>query len=179
VTGSAGSIVEHRYLVKRVRFPAEIIPAASPLAESITHLALVALTAIACAAAGYGGTALLAVPYFYACAIVLALGVGLWLAATAVLVRDVLRGLPSVLTVWFWLTPVAWAAGGLPGYARDLLVLNPAAYVVSGYRHALMPQAFGGPSLIEGVAFWLLAIGLLVSGSAYFRRLRPAFWESL
>jgi lipopolysaccharide transport system permease protein len=179
ITAAAGSIVDHRYLVKRVRFTAEVIPVAPPVAESLPHVVLVVLVGTACAVAGYAGWALFALPYFYACVLVLAVGVGMWLAATAVFVRDVLRLLPAVLMMWFWLTPIAWDEHRLPDYARPLVLLNPAAYVADGYRHALMPQVFGSPSLGQAAAFWIIAIAVLVSGFAYFRRLRPAFWECL
>jgi teichoic acid transport system permease protein len=179
ITGSAGSIVEHRHLVKRVRFPVELIPAAPPITQTLPHLALLAVTAIACAAAGQGGVALLTVPYYYVCAIVLALAVGLLLASLAVVVRDVTRALPSVLQVWFWITPIAWTGTQLPEGARRLPDLNPAAYVVSGYRHALMPQSFAAPTAVQAGLFWVMTVLLFASGAYVFQRLRPHFWESL
>jgi lipopolysaccharide transport system permease protein/teichoic acid transport system permease protein len=179
VAGAAGSLVEHRYLVKRVPFPVALLPAAPVLTHSLTHLVLLALTAIGCAAGGYAGAALLTIPYFYACAVALCLGVGLCLAALAVVVRDVSRGLPALLQVWFWVTPVAWTTDLLPAAGSRLLDLNPAAYVVAGYRHALMPQVFAAPSLTQAAAFWLACLAILAIGAHMFERLRPHFWECL
>jgi ABC-type polysaccharide/polyol phosphate export permease len=180
ITGAAGSILDHRYLVKRVLFPVEIIPADPLLVHSLPHVILLALTATVCYAAGYGHfPQLLLVFYYYGCAAVLAISAGLFLSGLAVITRDVQQMLPSFLNVWFWLTPIAWAGTQLPETGRKLLALNPASYIVSGYRYALMPKAFPPPGRIEAAAFWSVAVILLLTGSACFRRLRAHFWDCL
>jgi lipopolysaccharide transport system permease protein/teichoic acid transport system permease protein len=180
LSSAVGSMVGQRYLVKRVRFPLEIVPGSSILVQSLPHVILLALTIAGAAASGYARLPqLLLLPYFYACSAILALGLGLLVAALAVVVRDVQQVLISFINVWFWLTPVAWAANALPPRGQALLALNPAAYVVSGYRHALMPGLFAAPSATESLAFWTIAAGLMLTGIAMFRRLRPHFWECL
>jgi len=175
-----GSIIAQRYLVKRVRFPLQIVPAGSIVVQSLPHAFLLALTLAASLASGRAGVrGLLLLPYFYACAIVLAHGMGTMLSVVAVIVRDVQQVLPSFLNVWFWVTPISWAPTALPPRGQSLLALNPAAYVVSGYRHALMPRAFAAPTVAEGVAFWTIAVAFMLIGAALFRRLRPHFWECL
>lgn len=178
--GSVGSIVEHRYLVKRVRFPLQIIAASSILVQTLPHVILLALTIAGCVAGGYATLpALLLLPYFYACAVALLVGIGLTLSALAVIVRDVQQVITSFMNVWFWITPVAWASSALPERGRGLLRINPAAYVVDGYRHALLPAAFQPPTLADTLVFWTIAAALLIVGAALFRRLQPHFWECL
>jgi ABC-type polysaccharide/polyol phosphate export permease len=180
ITGSAGSLVDHRYLIKKVAFPIEIIPADPVVAHALPHVILLFLVGAACMIAGYGHfpEALLAL-YFFACTAVFALSLGLLLSALTVVVRDLQQTLPSILHVWFWLTPIAWPASRLPAHARVLLAFNPAGYIVSGYRHALMPRVFEAPSAFEGAVFWLISIGTLVIGASCFRRLRVDFWDCL
>ena len=180
IGSGVGSIVGQRHLVKRVRFPLQILSASSVLVQSMPHAVLLALTIAASLSTGYARfPELLLLPYFYACAVVLAHAIGMMLSGLAVIVRDVQQVLPSFLNVWFWVTPIAWAPTALPPRGQTLLALNPAAYVVSGYRHALLPQAFPAPTAAETVAFWTIAAGLLLVGTALFRRLRPHFWECL
>lgn len=180
IAGAAGSIVDHRHLVKRVVFPVEIIPADALLVQSLPHAILLAMTASACLFRGYlHFPELLLVLYFYLCASVLAISGGLLLAGLTVIVRDVAQVLPSFLNVWFWVTPIAWAGSSLPPMGRSLLALNPASYVVSGYRHALMPRIFAMPGRIETVAFWVISLVLLMISAACFRRLRTHFWDCL
>lgn len=179
ISGATGSILEHRYLVKRVRFPVEIIPADPLLVHSLPHAILLPLTALACLIGGYGGRELLLVVYFYLCAAVLTISAGLFLSGLAVVVRDVPQMLPSFLNVWFWVTPIAWVTTRLPPAGRTLMAFNPASYVVSGYRYALMPRVFAAPSTFETAAFWTMALAMLLIGSECFRRLRSDFWDCL
>ncbi|HVT03752.1 MAG TPA: ABC transporter permease, partial [Thermoanaerobaculia bacterium] len=180
ITSSAGSIVEHRYLVKRVIFPVEIIPADSILVHSLPHAILVTLITIACLVRGYASfPELLFVLYYYVCAVVFASSVGLFLASLTVVLRDAQQILPSFLNVWFWLTPIAWGVGQLPPAGRTLVALNPASYIVSGYRYALMPKVFPAPGVFAAVVFWIMAIMMLIIGSFCFRRLQPHFWDCL
>jgi teichoic acid transport system permease protein len=180
ITGAAGSILEHRYLVKRVLFPIEIVPADPIIVHSLPHAILLSLTAAACFLAGYGRfPQLLLVLYFYVCAAVLAIGAGLFLSSLAVVVRDVQQVLPAFLNVWFWITPIAWAGNQLPPGGRTMLALNPASYIVSGYRHAVMPTVFASPSRFDAVLFWTIAAVLLTTGCICFRRLRSHFWDCL
>lgn len=180
LAGAVGSIVDHRYLVKHVPFPLQIISASSIVVHSLPHVILLALTVAAALWSGHARLPeLLLLPYFYGCAALLVLGMGMMLSAVAVLVRDVQQGVGALLNVWFWVTPVAWATGALPPRGQTLLALNPAAYVVSGYRYALMPQVFPPPAVTDTIAFWTVATGFLLIGAVVFRRLRPHFWECL
>jgi ABC-type polysaccharide/polyol phosphate export permease len=62
---------------------------------------------------------------------------------------------------------------------RTLLALNPASYIVSGYRHALMPAIFPAPTAFEAAVFWIISLGTLMIGASCFRRLRVYFWDCL
>lgn len=180
ILGASGSIIEHRYLVKRVPFPIEIIPANPLLVHLLPHAFLLALISAACLIAGYSRLpALLLVLYFYLCAVTFLIGASLLVSSITVVTRDFQQLLPSILQVWFWLTPIAWDSAQLPSQVRTLLALNPASYVVSGYRHALMPTIFAAPTAFDTATFWIMTIGLLMIGLTCFRRLRGHFWECL
>ncbi len=180
LTGATGSLIDHRYLIKRVVFPIEIIPADPLLVHSLPHAMLLTLVAAACFTGGYGHSPeILFIIYFYVCAAVLAISAGLFLAGLAVVIRDVQQVLPSFLNVLFWITPIAWAGSTLPPAGRTLLALNPVSYVVSGYRYALMPKVFPPPGRFEAAAFWSLSMVMLLTASACFRRLRAHFWDCL
>jgi ABC-type polysaccharide/polyol phosphate export permease len=179
VTDAASSLVEHRFLVKRVPFPVGLLPAASLLTNSLPHAVLVGITAIVVTSEGYAGAAIVTLVYYYVAALALCLGVGLALAPVTVVLRDASRTVPLLLQMWFWATPVAWDPERAPQGIRALLHLNPAAYVVTGYRHALMPGAFAAPSLGDSLIFWAICGALLAGGVAVYRRLRPRLWECL
>ena len=180
ISGASGSIVAHRYLVKRILFPVEIIPADAVLVHTLPHAFLLTLVGVACLVGGYlRFPDLLLVLYFYGCTVLLTISAGLLVSSIAVVARDFQQMLPSILQVWFWLTPIAWTATQLPRPARTLLAFNPAGYIVSGYRHALMPKIFAAPTALESAVFWIICLGMLMIGAACFRCLRDYFWECL
>jgi lipopolysaccharide transport system permease protein/teichoic acid transport system permease protein len=91
--------------------------------------------------------------------------------------RDVQKIVESVVTIWFWLTPIVWNIDLLPAAYRPWLALNPASYVVSGYRDSLI----GGVPLWQhpghAAVFWAVCIALLAAGAWVFERLKPDFAE--
>jgi len=180
INGATGSILEHRYLVKRVLFPIEIIPADSFVVNSVPHAVLMLLVFTACLVGGYAQFPnLLLVLYFYACAAVLTVSIGLLVSSLTVMARDVQQMLPAILQLWFWLTPIAWTSDHFPPAVQTVLAINPASYIVSGYRHALMPGVFPAPTPFESAAFWIICLGTLALGSICFRRFRVYFWDCL
>jgi teichoic acid transport system permease protein len=180
ISSASGSIVAHRYLVKRILFPVEIIPADAVLVHSLPHAFLLSLVGVACLIGGYVRFPdFLLVLYFYGCTVLLTISVGLLVSSIAVVARDFQQMLPSILQVWFWLTPIAWTAAQLPRPVQTLLAFNPAGYIVSGYRHALMPKIFAAPTALASAVFWLVCLSMLMIGAACFRRLRGYFWDCL
>jgi ABC-type polysaccharide/polyol phosphate export permease len=141
---------------------------------------LLSLVGAACLIGGYVRFPdFLLVLYFYGCTVLLTISAGLLVSSIAVVARDFQQLLPSILQVWFWLTPIAWTGTQLPRPVQTLLAFNPASYIVSGYRHALMPKIFAAPTAVESAAFWIVCLSMLMIGGACFRRLRDHFWDCL
>ena len=98
---------------------------------------------------------------------------GLWLAALNVRYRDVRYLVPFLLQVWLFATPVAYPSSLLDEPWRTLYALNPMVGVVEGTRWALLGTATApGPLILVSSAVALL---LLVTGAAYFRRVEGTF----
>jgi lipopolysaccharide transport system permease protein len=106
-------------------------------------------------------------------ALVTALGVGLWLSALNVQFRDVRYTIPFLTQFWLFATPIAYPSTLLAEPWRTLYGLNPMVGVVEGFRWALLGTATA-PGLMILVSA-LAALGLLVSGAYYFRRMEKSF----
>jgi len=173
VTGSA-------YLVKKVAFPVELLPLAPVMASLLVHLALLLLLVLGLAMAGMGpGARLWQLPLYMLATATLACGLSYWLSALHVFHRDVAQTATLLLQVWFWLTPIVWSSGVFPPEVAAVLAWNPMAYVVEGYRHALLAEAAAGPGLARALGFWIVALAILAGGIAFFRRLRGDFADLL
>ena len=111
-------------------------------------------------------------PLFLLLAFVTALGVGLWLSALNVQYRDVRYVLPFVTQFWMFATPVVYPSSLLAEPWRTVYGLNPMVGVVEGFRWALLGTPPPGPMLVVSAA---VAVALLISGAAYFRRVERTF----
>lgn len=81
--------------------------------------------------------------------------IGIGITSFTIYRRDMLYGLPSMMQVWMFLTPVAYSLQEIEGNLRFIYALNPAVGIIDGFRQALV---FGRPPDME-----LLLIGFLVT----------------
>jgi lipopolysaccharide transport system permease protein len=178
VLRSATAITENAALVKKLRFPAEILVLAVVLA-ALLHEAIAAVIFVGALLVvgefSWGGLPLLlvAVPL----QIGLTLGLGLVVAALHVFFRDTAQILGMVFNVWFYLTPIVYPLALVPSRYRPWLELNPLTALVGLYRQAFLG---GSPAVVPGaVTLALVAAVLTSAGFWLFRRLKPAFVDEI
>jgi len=87
--------------------------------------------------------------------------------------RDIGHGLPLVLQLWMFASPVAYPISVIPGWLLPFYLLNPMASIIDGYRRALL---HGSAPDFEAVAFSAVCV-LLFTGLALavFRRAERTF----
>jgi ABC-type polysaccharide/polyol phosphate export permease len=191
LTESANALLANGNLIKKVLFPAEVLPVVAVVANMVHFfLALpILLVGLAFFATGAPGLAeVIWFPLLIAVQFVLTLALGLMLAALTVHFRDIKDLLANVLTLWFFATPILYPMsmvasrgpeiGGLPPLGKVLMNLNPFAHIAISYQEILF---YDGP---YGHWKWLLALGvasagLFLVGYALFDRLRDSFAEEV
>ena len=174
LANSADSLVGNANLLSKVYFPRLVIPMASVLPAAVDFaIAFVVLLGMMFF---YGITPtwnIIWLPLFLLLALITALGAGLWLSAMNVQYRDIRYAVPFLIQFWLFASPVAYPSSMVPEQWRPLYGLNPMAGVIEGFRWALLNTETGpGPLMIVSV---LAALGLLVSGAFYFRRMEKSF----
>ena len=174
LNNSANSLVGNANLLKKVYFPRLAIPLSTVLAGVIDFvLAFVVLLGMLLFYGMVPTLNIVWLPLFVLLALVTALGVGLWLSALNVQFRDVRYTIPFLTQFWLFATPIAYPSTLLAEPWRTLYGLNPMVGVVEGFRWALLGTATA-PGLMILVSA-LAALGLLVSGAYYFRRMEKSF----
>ena len=111
---------------------------------------------------------LLMLPLLVLEVVLLALAVGVWLAALTVKYRDVRNALPFVLQVWFFVTPIIYSTSLVPEKWRWLMSLNPMTGIVEGIRAALGGKDFDWPSLAVS---WIITLAIFACAVWGFRRI--------
>lgn len=112
-------------------------------------------------------------PLILVLTIALVLGLALWLAPITVKYRDVTFGLPFLLQILMFLTPIIYPPTFLSSRYHWVLAINPFAGIAVAVRWAFI----GGAS--PSVGYLLVSVGtaivLMLTGFVYFRRAEPSF----
>jgi lipopolysaccharide transport system permease protein len=174
-TGQAAtSLVGDANLLSKVYFPRLVIPLAKVL--SIAVDLLVALCVLFPFVLAYGVTVeprAFAVIPFVLLAVITATGIGIGLSALNVKYRDVTVGIPLLIQVWLFATPVVYPGSLVTGGWRYVYAVNPVVSVIDGVRWAVLgtraPEA--GPLLVS----ISVAVALLVASLVYFKRTERYF----
>ena len=167
---ATSSIADNGTLVRKVAFPRAVLPLAA-VASSLVQFALMYTVLVPTALVmgsgiSFAWAALLPVMALQAA---FTAGLGLLLATAYVFVRDARHLLDVALQVWFWLTPIVYAASLAPERLRKWLQLNPMLHFVTAYQeivtHHAVPSV-GTFALLVSMALVTLSIGWTVFARA-------------
>ena len=174
---AVASVPANASLIRKVAFPHELLVLASVGASFAIHGAgwIAVLVALSLWGEPIRWTGLVLALPLVAAQFAFTVGVGAFLAAIHVVLRDVEQALGLVLMAIFYATPIVYPIGMVPEPWRAWLELNPLAYVVARYRDVFL----GGGWQVGDL--WVLAASLavLVAGLWVFRRLSPYFEDLL
>jgi lipopolysaccharide transport system permease protein len=171
---ASNSLVNNADMIKKIYFPRLTMPMAAVLAGLVDFfLAFIILMGMMLYY-GFPPTSMVFwLPMFILLAMITTLGVGLWLSALNVQFRDVRYMVPFIIQVWLFATPVAYPSSLLSEPWRTLYGINPMVGVVEGFRWALLgTDTAPGPIIIMS---FIVAVGILISGAFYFRRMEKTF----
>lgn len=173
------SIPEHAALISKVPMQRELLPLSSAVASFLLQMAgyAVVLGVIAAAGVGLAPTGVLNALFVLAVLLVLGCGLGLIAGALRVFFRDLQQLLPTLLMLWFFLTPILYAPELLPEQLRILVYANPIAGLMTELRAALLEGDALPGAYAAGMA--LVAAAVLAAGLWFFRRLAPFFEDFL
>jgi lipopolysaccharide transport system permease protein len=169
LTNTSTSLVTNGNLITKVYFPRLYVPIATCLTPVIDFmLGLVVLLALFVYFHQTPSWHIVFLPAFLALAALVVIGVGLWLSSFTARYRDMVFGVPFLIQIWTYATPVIYPVTFIPAQYRWLLALNPLTAVVEGFRWSLLGLPFGSiGGLVASIA---MGVGVTASGLFVFRR---------
>ncbi len=180
VSRASASVVANGALVKKIPFAHELVVyaavAASFAVQVLGYLLVVAYLALFGPVTLHAGGLPLVALALVALA-TLATGLGLFLGAVHVFVRDLEQGLGHALALMFYLSPILYSASMLPEWLQGVMLLNPVAVLLEAARAGLL-DGRALPTGAEGIAL-LFCVAVFALGRLVFRRLSPHFEEAL
>jgi ABC-type polysaccharide/polyol phosphate export permease len=171
---SATAIMDHAHLIKRAAFPSEVLPVylvVSGFFHQVIALAILILVMVVLGqpvsytALGLAGVFLLQ--------LVWTCGLAWFVAAATVFFRDLQQLVSVGLTLWFFLTPIAYPASIMPPEAAWILSVNPIHHLMESYRSLLLRG--GWPSWEGTLFFGAAAAAAFVAGGWFFQRVKHEF----
>jgi ABC-type polysaccharide/polyol phosphate export permease len=174
---AARSLVDSAELVKKVRFPRQLVPFSMVATQAVTFAVMAAILILLSLVfvADARGTVWLAIPLALLYAAEVA-ALALVVACLNVVFRDVEHVLAAALLPWFFVTPILWSAQTLGDRALrhqtllDVLHwVNPVAPPIFAIRDAIWSGR--APHLWDVVYLVVAAVVSLAAGAFLFRRL--------
>src|SRR5215204_2763575 len=152
---SSNVLISGGNLIKKVLFPAEVLPMVTALANMVHFfLGLPILAAFLLyyrAPVSLGELAWF--PIIVLVQLLLTLGLALLVSALTVHFRDIRDILSNLLTLWFFATPIIYPWKQAPDFGKWFVNANPFSHLAISYQEVLF---FKGPF---GHWRWLLALG--------------------
>ena len=173
---AARSMIDSGELIKKVRFPRQLVALSMVATQAVTFAVMLAILIV---------LSLVFVPearsYVWA-AVPLGVvflgfvaGLALLVACLNVLLRDVEHILTAALLPWFFLTPILWGASSLPNHAQGHHLLldvlrwgNPVAPPIYAIRDAIWSGH--APNVADVVYLCVATVVALTLGALVFRR---------
>ena len=181
LSDAAGSLIAGGNLIKKVLFPAEVLPLVSVLANMVHFFLGLPILIVFLLVSGHypDPSDLIWFPIAVLVELVFASALALILSALTVHFRDIRDILANVLMLWFFATPIIypWFQPNVQRFGW-LFNLNPFTHLAVSYQEILF---FNGPI---GHWKWLLTLGvgsvlLFIAGYWLFDRLRDSFAEAV
>lgn len=183
IVSGASSIRNKSFLVKKVKFPVEILPNIRIFISFYTFLILLFITFII-----FGVNGVLSIiNYFkliYAIVATLIFLAALTrlLATWVVMSIDILHAIGVIMQFLFWTCPIMWQSGDLPiekniSWLGIILKINPLYYLTELFRDAFLGTDI--TTFKYSIYFWIVTLFLFILASKEFSRFRPEFDDVL
>jgi lipopolysaccharide transport system permease protein len=173
-----GSVGANAGLIKKVAFPHRLVVYAAVLAACAIHAAGFVAVLVALRVSGepirLSGIPIafvLLVPYM-----LLAAGLGAFLAALQTLLRDVEHVVQVLITILFYASPILYPASLIPNVMQGWMKVNPLAWFSERMREVLLQ---GGGFVAGDATMALGCVAVFLAGLWVFNRLSPSFEDFL
>ena len=183
ISGITGCMQEYSYLVKKMAFPVELLPAIKLLSCLFVHLCFVVIMmAVFLFSGKLPQPSWIQIIYYSFAAGMLTLGLGYFTSSVNVFFKDMSQIVSIALQFGMWLVPIMYWEGMFTvdhPWMEILFKLNPFYYIVTGYRDSMLTGAAFFQRPMNTLYFWCFTIAVFYLGLKIFVRLRPHFSDVL
>ena len=179
VVKSTTVIVENSNLVKRVKFPSELLIVSTVVSTFLLQLIGFAIFIAVLAITGKieKGSLFLLLPLVLVLQVFFTTGLAYLFSGIQVFFRDISQIVQFLFSVWFYATPIFYSMSMVPEQFKTIMAINPVTHLIEIYRSLILLGRLPGWSVFLYPCLFGAVIFLL--GGRVFYRLKPAFDDYL
>lgn len=180
ITQGAVSIYSKSGTLLKLKYPTSSIPIEAILVGFYNHLVVLGILVIMLLAFGYYPNVYwLNIIYYFIYEFVFLASFAMITSVLTMIARDFHKLIASLIRLWFYLTPILWNIDNLPEWIQFILGLNPAFYIVNGFRDSLLyhNMFFIYPERI--IFFWSFNIIFFIIGCNLQEKFKDKFIDML
>ncbi|MBR2240716.1 MAG: ABC transporter permease [Clostridia bacterium] len=178
VAQSTWTVVGNANIVKKVYFPREILPISVVTSAMVNFLISTIIIVAFCLGYGLGiSKYIIFYPIILVIQYILQLGIAFILSAATVYFRDLEHFVQIILMLMFYATPIVYSSESIPDAFKAIIIFNPMAHIIEGYRDIFYNQV--KPDFMALGIVCIVSIILCVIGYLIFRKLQKGFAEEL
>jgi lipopolysaccharide transport system permease protein len=171
---TTSSMISNASLVAKIFFPRLVLPLSTIVAIVLDFsVALVVLMIMLFTNDLVPGAPILLLPVWLLLGVMLAQGIGSFLAAMAVRWRDIPQVTPVLLQLFLYASPVAYAVSAVPERYLTVYYLNPLAGMLEAFRWSLLGTP--APTLGHLLYFIVVSVVLFIVGFISLEKLERKF----
>lgn len=180
IVGGASSIYAKSGTVLKLKYPVSTVPIGSILVRFYNHLAVLVILIIMMLCFGYYPNFFwLNIVYYFIFELVFLSGFAMITSVLTMIARDFQKLLASIIRLWFYMTPILWDMSNLPDWIKNILAMNPALYIVNGFRDSLLDNVMFYTRTKEMAFFWVVNVIVLIIGCNLQIKFRDRFIDML
>ena len=174
ISFSGNSLIQDTALISKVYFPRLIVPLAPVLAGLLDFsIAFVILIGMMLYYHISPTVMALSVPLLVILMILVASGIGTFLAALNAKYRDIRYTIPFLVQFWMFASPIVYPASMIPEKYHLIYALNPMVGIIEGFRSVLLGTvSFPTQMLLVST---LVSTALFITGVFYFKQTERYF----
>lgn len=178
VQQSSATFIGNSGLLKKVQFPRLILPLSAVFYNTVQFLLALPVLTLFVLVAGIDPDVawVVGIPLLLTLQLLLLIGLGALVSSLSVFFRDLGPLLGVVLLLMFYVSPIIYPMERVPEKFKSILLLNPVAPLIEGWRELFLEGSVPGTELWPTV---VLTAAALVLGLGVFRTLEKYFADAL
>ena len=176
LSNATGIFLSRANLITKVAFPLEVLPLTGVIVPFFLNGLGFVMYLGYLIFKGYAHFGWLWLPVVIVVHIAFTLGLTILISSLTVFLRDIKQFIGTVITLWFFLTPIIYPLGMVPEKFRWMMKLNPMYPFIELYHQVLLRHFISWELLVYAICVGAFFLGLAI---VFFERSKRAFADVL